>query len=135
MRLPTTQRIVLSSLNYLVEQKKVNIYDFVIIQNHLNFQDRFAYIIKYIKTNSMKVITLSELRKNMKRHFDEVTDSMETIAISRNNKEEEAVIIMSLKEYNSLKETNYLLSTQTNRYRLNKSIQEMNEGKTIKFDI
>ncbi|WP_338764771.1 type II toxin-antitoxin system Phd/YefM family antitoxin [Bernardetia sp. ABR2-2B] len=83
----------------------------------------------------MKVITLSELRKNMKKHFDEVTDSMETIAIPRSNKEEEAVIIMSLKEYNSLKETNYLLSTQTNRDRLNKSIEQMQTGKAVKFDI
>ncbi|PIY07564.1 MAG: prevent-host-death protein [Flexibacter sp. CG_4_10_14_3_um_filter_32_15] len=62
----------------------------------------------------MKKNKLSELRENLKNCFNK---------------------IISLKEYNSIKETNYLLSTKANRDRLNKSIQEMQESKTVKFDI
>ncbi len=88
----------------------------------------------------MKVITLSELRKNIEKHFEEVLDSMEIIAVPQNSKNstkennEEAVVIMSLKEYNSLQETNYLLSTQANRDNLNESIKQMQKGNTVKFD-
>jgi len=67
----------------------------------------------------MKVITISNLRSRIKYYFDTVINSSEILIIPRNNDDEdESVVIMSLKEYNSLQETNYLLSTTVNRNRL-----------------
>ena len=82
----------------------------------------------------MKAISISTLRKGMKEYFDYVSKSMEVIIVPR-NKDEEAIVIMSIQEYNSLKETEYLLSTEANQLRLQKSISQIKEGHTIKFNL
>ncbi|MCO6481277.1 MAG: type II toxin-antitoxin system prevent-host-death family antitoxin [Flavobacteriales bacterium] len=78
----------------------------------------------------MIAIPASSLRQKLKSYLDRVTRSLEVIVVSRGKDEADAVVIMSLKEYNALTETHYLMSTATNRERLRASVAELAAGKT-----
>ncbi len=85
----------------------------------------------------MKAITISHLRSKMKFYFDLVSESMDILIVPRSNSsdDEDAIVIMSLKEYNSLKETEYLLSSDANRRQLSQSLKEAKESDLVSFDL
>ncbi|WP_211218919.1 MULTISPECIES: type II toxin-antitoxin system Phd/YefM family antitoxin [Rhodonellum] len=104
------------------------------------FMILITYIIQYvflyiyeIKNDVMKSVTITNLRKDMKEYFDYVSKSLDVIIVPR-NKDNDAVVIMSIQEYNSLKETEYLLSTKANTDRLQASINQISENKTVPFN-
>ena len=74
----------------------------------------------------MKVINFTDLRVNLKHWLDSVVDDVEEIIIKRKDRKD--LVIISLEEYNSLVETNYLLSGK-NREVLLQSLSEINSDK------
>lgn len=76
----------------------------------------------------MKVVNYTDLRVNLKKWFDLVVDDMEEVIIKR--KDNRDLVLISLEEYNALKETSYLLSGK-NREVLMKSLEEVKAGKVV----
>jgi antitoxin YefM len=73
----------------------------------------------------MKVVNYTDLTLNLKKWLDSVVDDVEELIIKR--KDNKDLVLISLTEYNSLKETSYLL-TGKNRDVLIKSLQEAKSG-------
>jgi len=80
----------------------------------------------------MRVVNYTDLRLNLKKWLDTVVNDVEEIIIKRKNNKD--LVLISLEEYNSLKETNYLLSGK-NRDVLMKSLKEAKQGKVDAHDI
>jgi len=74
----------------------------------------------------MEIVNYTNFRSNLKHWFDKVIDDVSDVVIKRKNGKD--LVLISLDEYNSLKETTYLLSGK-NRDVLLDSVKELEEGK------
>jgi len=81
----------------------------------------------------MQVVSMTEARNNFKTIFDAVYNDNEEVIIHRKGREN--VVVIPFDEYNSIKETNYLLSSKANVERLHMSIQQLREGKLVEKGI
>ncbi len=74
----------------------------------------------------MDAVSYSDLRQNLKSYLDKVYSDHDPLIITRKNNEN--LVLISINEYNSLMETNYLLSNDANAEHLKKSIEQYNNG-------
>ncbi len=74
----------------------------------------------------MKVLSFTEARANFARTLDAVVDDAEETVIHRAG--HEPVVIISLSEWNAIKETQYLLSSPANADFLRRGIEELEAG-------
>ena len=81
----------------------------------------------------MNVISYSEARNNLKSVMDRVVDDCEEAVITRRNGE--AVVMISLSEWNSIRETEHLLSNPENARRLRRGIEQFSAGKGLEREL
>lgn len=74
----------------------------------------------------MKTMTYSHSRAHYAETLDAVLDDREEVVITRAGRE--SVVIVSLADYESLKETAYLLQNPANARRLLSSIERLESG-------
>lgn len=74
----------------------------------------------------MQVLNYSTFRAKLKENLDLVSQSDETVIVNRSKGEN--VVVISLKEYNAIQETLYLMSTENNRKRLLDAIEREKKG-------
>ena len=77
---------------------------------------------------SMKTMSATELRGNLAAALDSVENDAEELVITRAG--HEPLVVVSLAEYASLRETDYLLRSPANADHLRRSLQEYQEGRT-----
>ena len=76
----------------------------------------------------MQITTVSDFRKDIKTYLDRVVKNFETLIINRGK--DSGIVVMSLKEYNSLMATNHELSSRKNELRLDSAINKLKNGET-----
>jgi antitoxin YefM len=78
----------------------------------------------------MTAITYTAARENLASTMDRVCSDHDPVIITRNR--DQAVVMLSLDDYESLQETAYLLRSPANTKRLLASIDSLNRGKGVK---
>ena len=74
----------------------------------------------------MKAISYTAARENLASTINEVCEDRSPVIITRKRKQ--AVVMMSLEDYESLQETSYLLRVPANAQRLQESIERLEKG-------
>jgi antitoxin YefM len=80
----------------------------------------------------MQAITYSEARNDLKNIMDDACSNHEPILITR--RKGESVVLVSLEDYESIMESEYLLSSPANASRLVQSLKEARSGKRTPMD-
>ncbi len=73
----------------------------------------------------MLVTNVSQFRKNLKHYIDSVATNNDTLIVNANGK---SVVVISLEDYNSIEETEYLLSNPANKKMMYKALEELTSG-------
>jgi len=78
----------------------------------------------------VKSITYTAARENLASTINRVCEDDAPVVITRNR--DQAVVMLSLAEYQSLQETAYLLRSPANAKRLLKSIESLERGRGVR---
>jgi len=87
------------------------------------------------KEQAMQAIVYSNARNNLRTLINKVCDDFDEYII--NTKDNKTAVLISYDEYTSMKETLYLMSSKTNRERLDDAIEQIENTKfnTKELDI
>ncbi|NOY81695.1 MAG: type II toxin-antitoxin system prevent-host-death family antitoxin [Kiritimatiellaeota bacterium] len=74
----------------------------------------------------MKALTYTAARENLAKTMQQVCDDHDAVIITR--RRDQAVVMMSLEDYESLEETAYLLRSPRNAQRLREAVDQLRAG-------
>lgn len=74
----------------------------------------------------MLAVNYTNLRDNMKEHFDRITDDFETMIVTRKNNKN--IVMMSEESYNNLVENIYVMGNKNNYDWLMESKKQLDSG-------
>lgn len=77
----------------------------------------------------MKTTSYTDLKANLKSYIDAVIDNYDTVVVNHGNGK--GVVMISLDEYNSLKETEYLMSSPDTMKAIHKGEEDIKNGNSI----
>ena len=81
----------------------------------------------------MRTATFNDFSSNIKNYFNSVIDNCDSVIVNRNS--DEAAILLSLDEYNSLMETLYLMSSRETMADIRQAEQDIKDGKGIEVNL
>lgn len=81
----------------------------------------------------MRTSNYTDFRRNLKKHLDTVVVDNDPLIINRSDNS--AVVVISLEEYESILETEYIMASSQTVADIEKSRKEITEGKGIEIDI
>ena len=81
----------------------------------------------------MRTATFNDFSSNIKNYFNSVIDNCDSVIVNRNSNE--AAVLLSLDEYNSLMETLYLMSSRETMADIRQAEQDIKEGKGIEVNL
>ncbi|MFK5881022.1 MAG: type II toxin-antitoxin system prevent-host-death family antitoxin [Sulfurospirillum sp.] len=81
----------------------------------------------------MQAVLYSQARNNLRSIINQVCENFEEFIIT--TKEKQSVVLISQEEYNSMKETIYLLSSKNNRDRLTEAVEQIENSKFLQKEI
>ncbi len=85
------------------------------------------------KGGMMQAVLYSQARNNLREIINKVCDNVEEFIIT--TKEKQSVVLISQEEYNSMKETLYLLSSKNNRDRLLNAVEEIESSSFLRKEV
>ncbi|WP_235731616.1 type II toxin-antitoxin system Phd/YefM family antitoxin [Hutsoniella sourekii] len=81
----------------------------------------------------METTNYSDFRQNLKTYMDQINEhSLEYTVTSQNGND---VVVLAKKDFDSLMETHYLLSSKANRENLWAAMEELDQGDFIDEDL
>ena len=81
----------------------------------------------------MKTPNYTDLRNNLKSYLDGVINDSEPLIVHRSGNE--SVVVISLEEYNSIKETEYIMKSPAMMDIIRKGDEEIKNGEGVSVDI
>jgi antitoxin YefM len=80
----------------------------------------------------MDHVSYTDLRQNLKKHLDKVSDDRAPLLVTR--RDGKSVVVMSLAEYEGWEETLHLLSDPANAEHLRESMAQAEAGDFVEFE-
>lgn len=92
-----------------------------------------TYICILVNANIMRITNYTNLRNNLKSYLDGVMNDSEPLIIHRSGNK--SVVVISLEEYNSIKETEYIMESPVMMDIIQKGDEEIKNSGGISVDI